>query len=235
MKFRQGYYQTENDSTSTILSELCEARITIPVHDGDEFLYYYTTDIYLPLGKTIDTFSEEEKLELADKILDTIEPGPVHNVHFNYGYDYDDITIEETKSNNMNNSELQEIKDTIQQLSDRITELETRRISDKQYFEYLADQAISKLKVIPDFDLYRENVEKLINSKFSSLEHRLLNEQSQIIRNRLGDLPSELIEDRKLLIKLLKYTTDVLRELGSGIGSLSHDFKVKLGEMDLYE
>lgn len=132
-------------------------------------------------------------------------------------------------------SELQEIKETIQQLSDRITELETRRISDKQYFEYLADQSISKLKVIPDFDLYRENVEKLISSKFSSLEYKLLNEQSQIIRNRLGDVPSELVEDRKRLLNLLSQTTDILKDLSYGIGSLSDNFKVKLGDVNLHE
>ena len=136
---------------------------------------------------------------------------------------------------NDNLSELQEIKNAIEQLSDRITKLENRRISDKQYFKYLADQAISKLTAIPDFNLYRENVKKEIESKFSSLEYKLLNEQSQIIRNRLSDLPSKLIEDRKRLFNLLKQTTDMLKDLSYGVGSLSDNFKVKLGEMDLYE
>ncbi|HEY9703520.1 MAG TPA: hypothetical protein V6C58_13810 [Allocoleopsis sp.] len=128
-------------------------------------------------------------------------------------------------------SELQEIKDTIQQLSDKITELENRRISDKQYFEYLTDQSMSHLKVIPDFALCRENVEKLIHSKFSSLEYKLLNEQSQIIRNRLSNLPSELIEDRKRLFDLLKEATDMLKDLSYGISSSSDNFKVKLGDI----
>lgn len=114
-------------------------------------------------------------------------------------------------------SELQEIKNAIQQLSDRITKLENRRISDKQYFEYLADQAISKLTVIPDFNLYRENVK---------------NDQSKVMKQHLNKLPTDLIQDRKDLVKMLNKTTKMPKDLSYGIGELSANFEVKLGEME---
>lgn len=131
----------------------------------------------------------------------------------------------------MNDPELEEIKLTIQKLSDRIDNLEKNNAANKQYFEYLAELAISKLTVIPDFALYRENVSKEIESKFSSLQYKLLNEQSQVVRSHLNKLPTDLIEDRKLLFKILNETTKMLKDLSYGIGELSNNFSVKLGDM----
>jgi hypothetical protein len=131
----------------------------------------------------------------------------------------------------MSNSELEEIKLTIQKLSDRIENLEKANAANKQYFEYLTDLAISKLTVIPDFALYRENVNKEIESKFSSLQYKLLNEQSQVVRSHLNKLPTDLIEDRKSLFKILNETTKMLKDLSYGIGELSNNFSVKLGKM----